>query len=209
MNNKVIIFDMDGVLFDTIPYAKKNTLEGYPGMTSAMYKELHSGNYHEELKKHASIKKEESQEDEGRRRLAYAEKKKDSPLFEGIKELLNELHDFGHILVLNTNAFEKNCLPLLEKKGIESLFDMIATADLSTSKVEKFELIEKKYNAHKNDTVFITDALGDVREAKTAGIPTIAVTWGVHDISFFKREKHHNLIAVINTVKELRNFLLP
>jgi phosphoglycolate phosphatase-like HAD superfamily hydrolase len=209
MHNKVIIFDMDGVLFDTIPYAEKNTLEGYPGMTSAMYKELHSGNYHEELKKHASIKKEETQEEEENRRIAYAEKKKDSPLFEGIKELLNELHDFAHILVLNTNAFEKNCLPLLERADIKSLFDMIATADFSTDKVEKFEIIKEKYASHKSDTIFITDALGDVRDADIAGIPTVAVTWGVHDITFFNREKHHNLIAVINTVKELRGILLP
>lgn len=208
MHNKVIIFDMDGVLFDTIPYAEKNTLEGYPGMTSAMYKELHSGNYHEELKKHASIKKEESQEEEEGRKLAYAEKKKDSPLFEGIKDLLNELHDFGHILILNTNAFEKNCLPLLERADIKSLFDMIATADFSTSKVEKFELIKEKYDSLKSDIVFITDALGDVRDADIAGIPTVAVTWGVHDITFFNREKHHNLIAIMDTVKELRNLLL-
>ncbi len=207
MNKKILIFDMDGVLFDTIPYAEKITLESYPGMTSAMYKELHSGNYHEELKKHASLKKVITEGEEMERRLAYAEKKKNAPLFEGIQDLLNELHSLGHILILNTNAFEANCLPLLEKAGIASLFDMIATAELSKSKVEKFTLITEKYHVHASDTLFITDALGDVKEAKTAGVPTVAVTWGVHDQTFFNREQHPHLVGVMNTVKELRDFL--
>ncbi len=90
MNKKILIFDMDGVLFDTIPYAEQVTLESYPGMTSAMYKELHSGNYHEELAKHASLKKVITEDEEAKRRLAYAEKKKNAPLFEGIEGLLKE-----------------------------------------------------------------------------------------------------------------------
>ena len=199
---------MDGVLFDTMPFAEKTTLESYPGMTSAMYKELHSGNYHEELKKHSSIKKVITEKEELERRLAYAEKKKSAPLFEGIEVLLRDLHSVGNMLILNTNAFEKNCTPLLERTGILSLFDLIATAEVSKSKVEKFLLIKKKYGVNKKDIVFVTDALGDVREAGIAEIPTIAVTWGVHNDSFFSREKHPYLVGIVNTVKELRSLLI-
>ncbi len=208
MDTKVIIFDMDGVLFDTIPYAEKVTMESYPGMTSVMYKELHSGNYHEELQKHTSLKKAMSEEEEHEHRLAYAEKKKHTPLFEGIESLLNELHKRDHILILNTNAFEANCLPLLKRAGIQALFDMVATAEVSKSKVEKFRIIKEKYSVDISDTLFITDALGDVKEAEAAGIPVVAVTWGVHDSSFFNREKHPHLVGVMNTVNELREFLL-
>ncbi len=84
---------------------------------------------------------------------------------------------------------------------------MIATAELSKSKVEKFALITEKYNVNASDTLFITDALGDVKEAEMAGVPTVAVTWGVHDHTFFNRKKHSNLIGVVNTVKELQNSL--
>ncbi len=199
---------MDGVLFDTIPYAEKTTLESYPGMTKEMYKELHSGNYHEELGKHRHLKKEMSEEEELERRRAYSEKKKDAPLFEGIEDILKVLCDAGHTLVLNTNAFETNCLPLLERAGIKHLFDLVATADFSKSKVEKFKLIEEKYKVNSSDLLFITDALGDVKEAEIAGTPTVAVTWGVHDDTFFRRNKHHHLVGVMNTVKELRDFLL-
>ncbi|MFZ1655059.1 MAG: HAD family hydrolase [Candidatus Moraniibacteriota bacterium] len=208
MGRKVIIFDMDGVLFDTIPYAEESFLGGHLGVTSDMYKELHSGNFHEEIKKYSHLKKEETEEEVARRNLAYSEKKKEAVMFEGIDSLLKALHSVGYLLMLNTNAFERNCLPLLERSGIMSLFDLIATAEFSKSKVEKFKLIEEKYDASKADMLFVTDALGDVKEAETAGIPTIAVTWGVHDDTFFNREKHSNLVKIAHTVKELRDFLL-
>lgn len=208
MNKKIFVFDMDGVLFDTIPYAEQTTLESYPGMTSSMYKELHSGNYFEELAKHSQRKKVVSEEEEMRRQLEYSEKKKGSTLFEGIEAFLKGLYRAGHTLVLNTNAFEKNCLPLLEQTNIKYVFDFIATAELSKSKVVKFKLIEEKYGTNKEDILFITDALGDIKEAEIAGISSLAVTWGVHDRSFFTREKHSHLVGIMNTVAELRGYLL-
>ncbi|QQR79213.1 MAG: HAD family hydrolase [Candidatus Moraniibacteriota bacterium] len=207
MRKKVIIFDMDGVLFDTIPYAEETFLGGHLGVTSEMYKELHSGNFHEEIKKYSHLKKEETEEEVVRRNLAYAEKKKEAPLFEGIDNFLKALHSAGYLLVLNTNAFERNCLPLLERAGIRSLFDFIPTAEISKDKVEKFNLIGEKYDINMGDALFVTDALGDVRDADTAGVPTVAVTWGVHDKTFFEREKHDNLIGIVDTVEELRNYI--
>ncbi len=199
---------MDGVLFDTIPYAEEIFLARHPGVTSEMYKEIHTGNFHEEAKKYLHLKKEESEEEKAQRSLAYAEKKKDTPMFEGMESLLKELHNLEYVLVLNTNAFDKNCLPLLERAGIKSLFDLIASAELSKSKTEKFKLIEEKYGVTKDSMLFITDALGDIREAEIAGVPTVAVTWGVHDDAFFKREEHPHLVGILHTVPELRGFLL-
>ncbi len=208
MKGKIIIFDMDGVLFDTIPYAEKSTRDGHPGMTSQMYKELHSGNYHEEIEKYLHLKKRETEEEKEARCLEYSTKKMNSSLFVGIEALLQELHAQNYTLVLNTNAFERNCLPLLERTGLKSLFDFIATAEVSKSKVEKFMLIEKKYGVSKSDMIFITDALGDVRESNAAGVPVVAVTWGVHDRRFFNREKYPHLVGIVDTVEELRDFLI-
>jgi HAD superfamily hydrolase (TIGR01509 family) len=207
MSKKVLVFDMDGVLFDTIPYAEEVFLERHPGVTSEMYKEIHTGNFHEEAKKYSHLKKEETAEEKEKRSLAYAEKKKETSMFDGVKSLLEDLHGLGYVLVLNTNAFNKNCLPLLEHSEIKNLFDFIASADLSKNKTEKFKLIEEKYGVDKTGMIFITDALGDVREAEIAEVPTVAVTWGVHSESFFKRDEHPYLVEVIHTVKELRDFL--
>ncbi len=79
----------------------------------------------------------------------------------------------------------------------------MATAEVSKSKVEKFTMIKDRYGVDKSDMLFITDTLGDVREAYIADVSTVVVTWGAHDASYFKRENFQNLQKVVNTVNEL------
>jgi len=199
---------MDGVLFDSIPLAKKVFMEGHPGLTEEMYHEIHSGNFHVEAEKYAHLRVKETEEERQKRYREYSETKSKSPLFEGIKDLLFDLHSMGYILVVNTNAYEKNSMPLLEYSGIKNLFDFIATAEVSKDKVEKFKIIEDKYKTNKEDVLFITDSLGDVKAADAVRVPTVAVTWGVHDRSFFEREKYSNLVGIVDTMESLKNFII-
>jgi HAD superfamily hydrolase (TIGR01509 family) len=206
---KVIVFDMDGVLFDTIEASYHYIRFQFPEMTREHHKELSIGNFHEEFEKYKKIARESDRTPEEivQHKEDYKNIKILCPMYKGMKELLETLHQQGYILVLNTSAISERTLPLLEVAGIAELFDFVATMDLSKSKVEKFALIDKKYNASKSETLFITDTLGDIREADIAGIPTVAVTWGLHDRSYFEREKHDNLIAIIDSVEELKKVI--
>lgn len=195
---------MDGVLFDTIPLSKQNFMRRYPGVTEEMYIDMHAGNFHEKAAGYAHLKIQETEEEHKQHLLDYAAKKKESKIFEGIKELLTELHGSGYILVMNTNAFTRNTMPLLKNHGVDNLFDYITDADLTKDKIKKFKLIEKKYKTNANKLLFVTDALGDVLDADAAGVPTIAVTWGVHNKEYFEKEKHSKLLTIVNTVEELR-----
>lgn len=71
-------------------------------------------------------------------KILYSKIKSEVPMYVGAKQFLQELHDDGYILVLNTSAYNRNSLPLLECAGITTLFDFLATAEISKSKVDKF-----------------------------------------------------------------------
>ncbi len=204
MNKKVIIFDLDGVLFDTTPIAEKSLMRSFHGFTPEIGRELLVGNFHEELAKLTLERVERTEEEKEEQKIQYAKDKAEAPMFEGMKELLAELHEKKYIIILNTSAYERNCIPLLEKAGIKELFDFLGTAEVSKSKVEKFVTMEKEYGVSKDEMLFITDTLGDIREASEAQIPTIAVTWGAHDRSYFTREHHATLVGIVDTVEELR-----
>lgn len=206
---KLIIFDMDGVIVDSMGLAQEEMLRNHPGMTKEFLKDMHNGNFHESLTKARLIYPQviETEDEKIRRQKAYSEKKLNTPIFSGIKELLKSLHDGGYILALNTSAYIPNTLPILEKAGIEKFFDFMGTAEVSKNKVEKFKLINEKYGVQNDNSLFITDSLGDVREAYTAGIKTIAVTWGIHDRDYFMRGKYNNLVAIVDTVDELKNYI--
>ena len=204
---KAIIFDLDGVLVDSIDFMRTFFMENHSGITKEMYRELFVGNYLEESKKYTHLIVPRSEEEKTTRFTKYTKAKSRLPLFDGMKELLEKLHSFGFILILNTTTYNKTCLPLLEYANIHSFFDFIATADISKSKVEKFEIIKERYALTADEIIFVTDSLGDVREAGMAHIPTVAVTWGVHDTSYFTREQHNNLKAIVHKVDELKSFI--
>lgn len=181
----------------------------YPTMTQEKMNEILRGNFHEELEKFKLTNKpiEETEEEKKNRQEIYSKEKLNTPLYLGIRELLESLQSAGYILTINTSAFEKNCVPIIEKLGINKFFDFIATAELSKSKVEKFKIIEEKYRFPKEDIIFITDTVGDIREAGIAGIPTVAVTWGAQGRTDFTRESYKNLVGVVDSVEELKELI--
>jgi len=201
---------MDGVLFDSTKLVSDFMHFLYPTLTPAIQNEMWRGNFHEQMEKFRLANRgiEETPEEKINHRKAYAERKMRSPLFEGIMDLLQNLRKDGKILTINTSAFEKNCLPLLQNSKTDNLFDFVATAEISKNKSDKFEIISQKFDIPRNQMVFVTDTVGDIKEAAQSGVPTIAVTWGAHDRSFFENEKYDNLITIVDTVKELEDKLL-
>lgn len=206
MKYKLVIFDLDGVLVDSTRIVSSYFTQLRPELTAEVLSEMLCGNYHEELKKyeaaHGVIEETEEQE------RAYVIRKANSPLFDGIYDLLKTLKSSGQILTINTSAEPSNSLPALEKTGIINFFDTIATKEMSRSKVEKFKILVEKYKIPKKNIIFVTDTLGDLREADIAGIPTVAVTFGQHERKYFTREAHDNLVGIVDTVLELGKILM-
>lgn len=201
---QLVIFDLDGVLYDSSAIAFEGLRAIFPGLTEEIMNEILSGNFHEEIKKLTLSKAEVTEEERLARKAKYTELKSRAPLFPGIKELLHEVKSHGFYLALNTSATQHNCVPLLERQGVYELFDYVGTKEAGERKTEKFVHILEKFSLTARDSVFVTDTLGDLREAETVGVPTIAVTYGAHSREFFTRELHTNLVAIVDTVEELK-----
>jgi len=111
------------------------------------------------------------------------------------------------MLSIVTLASRKNCVPSLEKYNFQNYFKHIYVKEDGLSKVENVLKILEKENLQVEEAIFVTDTLGDVKEMDVLGVPTIAVTYGMHDRSFFEREKNQNLIAIVDSVTELQEKL--
>ena len=107
---KIIVFDMDGVLFDSTHFAQEEMCRLYPGLTSEIMKEMNCGNWHEEVKKLTIPRIEETKEEVEQGRVAYAEKKSNAPIFDGVVNLLDKFHKAGYKIILNTSVSARNCL---------------------------------------------------------------------------------------------------
>lgn len=204
---KVICFDLDGVLFDTIAVAQQYSMEQFPDMPDDVRSELLSGNFHDQIKQYTDTLPPSTETPEEReiRQAGFAARKLESAMYDGMHDLVTALHKEGYTITMNTTALSRNCMPLLEKVGLISAFDFVATFETARSKVEKFNIIAEKYGVTTADILFITDTLGDIREAQSAGVPTIAVTWGAHDRSYFTRQEYTMLKKIVDTVEELES----
>ena len=205
-NKKIIVFDFDGVLFDSTEVTMDFSRENFPGITDDEIRDLHLGNIYKTTESFNKPKVVETEEEKLKRWDRYTQRKFAVTMYPGIKELVQKLSQDA-ILTINTSAWNNTTLPLLEKSGIKESFSLVVTSDMSMDKVEKFRIIGNHFNTDPKEFVFITDSLGDVVAAQELGIPTIAVLWGMHTKKYFKEEPHPNIIGFAETVEELEKHL--
>jgi phosphoglycolate phosphatase len=99
------------------------------------------------------------------------------PIHDGMFEVISELskgHDLG---IISGNSFQ--CIDqCLEHYGMKPWFSFVFAKEDSGSKPDKLDQAMRTTHYDKQSTVYIGDAKSDVESARTAGIPSIAVTWG-------------------------------
>ncbi|OGQ22289.1 MAG: hypothetical protein A3I05_06775 [Deltaproteobacteria bacterium RIFCSPLOWO2_02_FULL_44_10] len=100
-------------------------------------------------------------------------------LFEGIPEFFQniELKTTNSIVSSNTTLTINR---ILTSHSLTSHFTDILGGDGATNKVDRIHFLLEKSSLEKNRTFYIGDTIGDMKEAKLAGITAIGVTWGLH-----------------------------
>lgn len=206
---KVIIFDFDGTLADTIDILLSitNRLSAEFGFKSATK---------EELAQLSNLNSWQILQYSGIsifkfplliRRLK-AELHSEVPhiqLFPGIKEVLLELKKRGFQLGIITSNSRENVLGALEKNGLQDTFTFI----YSGSTFGKHKVINKWLrieNINHEQVVYVGDEIRDIDAAKKTGIKVIAVGWGFNSPQAlaaqnpdFLIERPQELIEIINS----------
>jgi HAD superfamily hydrolase (TIGR01509 family) len=183
-NSKIrcVIYDCDGVLFDSIEANKKLyndlcALVGRSPLTEEEVKYVHMHTVYETIRlifgKENDLEKKALELLKGidwRDYIAYL--RMEPYLF----QILNLLKTNGILRVINTNR-TTSMKYIMEHFHLWPFFDMVVTAlDVKNPKPhpESVEKILQKFNLNKEETVFVGDSEVDQQTAKSSGIKFVA-----------------------------------
>lgn len=198
MIKKYILFDFDGVIANSFEPAFETKKLICPLMTEEQYRGLFEGNINDWLTS------DNSHTDQCRHDIEWfsvylPRMKKDIDIFPGMKDVIVDLEkDYTLVIVSSTLTFPIE--EFLTSHDLRNHFDWVMGNDVHKSKVEKIKMVFEKYNITAKDCVFVTDTLGDIREAEKTGVAAIAVSWGFNKHDTLLRG---NPFRLVDTQKEL------
>ena len=213
---KLLIFDCDGTLVDTIKDVAicfNGALEhfGFPTYPIADYGRIVGGNLEtivsrllpEDARTTENIDRVKTKY----RALYSASDKPNTKPFEGIVEALDQLKAKGFVLSINTNKGQALTDALIEKTFQKDLFaSVVGYEESRPSKPDPYgvDMICRECGLSRADAVYIGDGRSDVNTAHNAQIPCVFVTWGQ---GTEEDSKDPRIAAIANTVPELTALL--
>jgi len=119
-----------------------------------------------------------------RYRYHYLSQDHELTLFDGVREMLEDLSQQGYFLAVATGKGRVGLNRALNGAGLLSLFDATRCADETFSKPHPAMLQEltRELGQHVGRTVMIGDTTHDLLMAQNAGASSIAVSYGAHPV---------------------------
>lgn len=210
---KLVAFDLDGTIGDTIPMCIKTfkmAVEPYTKHKLSDEEIIQTFGLNEE----GMIKQVIDSENDFEIALNdfYKIYKKMHTLcpipFDGIRELVTDLKNNSIIVTLITGKGTKSCEITLQQFGMKQSFDRIETG--SPEKNRKSEAIKNildNYHLHPNEMVYIGDAVSDITECNKAGVRCLSAAWGASPATVHQLEEY-NRDNIFYSIESLRHFLI-
>jgi phosphoglycolate phosphatase len=130
----------------------------------------------------------------------------DEPLYDGMAELLANLHGAGWSLAVATGKSDRGLNACLKTHGIADLFVSLQTADRHPSKPHPAMLEAALFEAGAapHQAVMIGDTSFDMAMARGAGVRAVGVAWGYHAPHELLE---HGALSVASNIRELAEAL--
>ena len=194
---KIVLFDFDGVLVDSADLCYGINEKMRPTLSREEWTSLFEGNIHEAEKELSKHGKHLGSSVEFFNQ--YTEKILEIHPVEGIADVLKELQKV-YSLILISSTISSPIQSYLKKYDFAQYFDWVMGGDIHKHKTVKIKMVLDDYKAKPKDCVFITDTLGDMREAAACGVETIGVTWGFHAKDHLEKG---NFLAFVDKAEDL------
>jgi phosphoglycolate phosphatase len=175
-NKKLVLFDFDGVLINTLGFSYQIHKDKNPNFTWEKFQDFSNGNFHEEYNKNTKDGKHIHPIDFYKQ---YQSKIEVLNIDDILRNAIIELSS-SYIMIIISSTRSDLINDFLNKENTAIYFSDILGNDIHSSKVVKIKSTLEKYGMSPNNAVIVTDTLGDIREANECSVPSIAVTWGLH-----------------------------
>ena len=212
MNSDLVIFDWDGTLMDStgliascLQCACRDVGLPEPAETEAKF--VIGLNIADTLAHVApGIDAERAQQLTARYRHHFLAREHEAPLYEGVRELLADLHGRGHRLAVATGKARRGLDRALDATGLRSWFEVTRCADEGFAKPHPGMLLAllDLTGVEPDRALMIGDTTHDLELAANARLDAIAVSYGAHDATLLATRPAKARCA---TVPELHRWL--
>lgn len=141
-----------------------------------------------------------------RYRLHFLRRDGGTKLFEGARELLDELREAGYLLGVATGKSRRGLDRAMADSGLDGIFDMTRCADEGHCKPHPgmLQAIIDGLATTAEQTLMIGDTTHDVEMAQAAGASALALTHGAHGREALQRSAP---LALLDDLPALRQWL--
>jgi len=143
-----------------------------------------------------------------RYRLHFLKRDGGTSLFEGAREMIEDLRERGYMLAVATGKSRRGLDRALESTGLHGMFDATRCADEGFAKPHPgmlFNILDRLATPAEK-TLMIGDTTHDLNMANAAGVAAVAITHGAHEREALVPCQP---LVMVNNLQELRDWLLP
>ena len=208
---KLLIFDFDGTLADTLPHlinCVQKCIDKY-NLRQFTKEDVHeyNGGVLGNILKEFGAKEEQVPEIEKYFASIFLDNIADICLYDNVSQTLKDLKQKGYTLAVATNRGRETIIPLLKSLGIISEFEIIISeSDVENKKPnpDMINLILNKLNYSENETLVLGDTKFDILMSQNANCKSCYVCY---DTKLDNDIVKLNPDFTIHNFKELNNIL--